>query len=104
MGSEEGTPPRTSGFARMDGPRRGLPPLRPLPGINTGDDFVGIIGLLRLVVELFLRSISGKGAPLPPPVLPLGLFLDKVSKIFFISGGIGTECTILTASQSAAWT
>lgn len=104
LGSDEGTPPRGSVFPRVDCPRRGLPPLRPLDGINTGDVFVADKGgLLRLVFELFLRSISGKDTPLPPPV-ELGLFLeDRVSKIVLISGGIGTEYMTLTVGQSAAW-
>jgi hypothetical protein len=104
LGSEEGTPLRRSAFPRVDCPRRGLPPLRPLDGINTGDVFVADKGgLLKLVFELFLRSINGRDTPLPPPV-ELGLFLeDRVSKIVLISGGIGTEYMTLTVGQSAAW-
>jgi hypothetical protein len=81
----------------------GQSPLLPLGGIDTGAGLADSeIDLVKLVLELFLRSISGVDGLFTPPVA-LGLFLeDRLSKIYLMSGGMGTECTTLTECQSAA--
>lgn len=65
--------------------------MRPFEGAITGEVLVdGDVDLLRLVFELFLRSI--KGIDGLPPAPELGVFLiDRLSKILLISDGIGTE-------------
>lgn len=60
-----------------------------------------------LELPLFLRSIDGIVVVLivmagRPPGVGLAL-RPRLSRAAFISGGIGTWCTILTDLQSAAW-
>jgi hypothetical protein len=68
--------------------------------MDTGAVFAGSKGGLdKLMDELFLRSANGIGGALPPPGLVLE---ERLSRMFFMSGGIGTEWTMLTECQSAA--
>lgn len=106
FGSDKGTPPpRESAFKRVDCVSCGLPLLLPLDEADTGDVLTGSKdALAKLVFELFLRSTSGIGGAFPPPTAA-GLGLEeRLSRMFLISGGMGTAWTMLTECQSAAWT
>lgn len=107
FGNDEGTPPpRVSALERVVWGSWGLPLERDFGGIGTGEVFAegGAADLLRLVLELFLRSIDGIDGPRPSPEEMEPLLRDKLSRMFLISGGIGTEWTTLTECQSAACT
>lgn len=93
-------PPLLSSLVKSDGRSCGLPPDRPF-GISAGGFLDEGEIRFKFVVELFLRSIKGIigflwGAPIAPP----GIF--KLSRIFLISGGMGTEWTTLTDGHAAA--
>lgn len=107
FGNDEGIPPpRASALERVVWGSWGLSPERVFDGTDTGDVFAEgeTADLLRLVLELFLRSINGIDGPRPSPG-DMGLLLrDKLSRMLLISGGIGTEWTTLTECQSAACT
>jgi hypothetical protein len=94
----DGTPPRGSDFANVDWVSCDLDVM------DIGGAFVdGEITLVKLVFELFLRSINGIDGLFPPLVALELLLEDRLSKRFLMSGGMGTEWTTLTECQSAAW-
>ena len=94
FGNDKGTPPpRASALERVVCGSWGLPPVRDFDGIDTGKVFAEgeTAGLLRLVLELFLRSITGIDGPRPSPAEMELLLRDRLSRMLLISGGIGTE-------------
>lgn len=95
-------PPPFSNFVISDCGSCGLPPDLPF-GIDTGGFLDEGEIRFKLVVELFLRSIKGiMGFLWGEPMAPLGIF--RLSRMVLISGGIGTEWTMLTDGQAAAGT
>ncbi|PSR71787.1 hypothetical protein PHLCEN_2v12288 [Hermanssonia centrifuga] len=105
FGRDEGVPPMGEAVNCC-----GLPPLRVLAGIDTGEDFTGVMSTRvgTAAAEVLRREIDGDWAAgrvprmLPPLIVLLPRCPVKLSRMAFISTGMGTWCTRLTVGQSAA--